>query len=189
MDEYLFISQEYLFENSIINNNVDFKNLRSTIIHVQDIYLQKILGTKFYEDLISKGLSSPSGFSADEITLIKKYIQKTILWYVMLESTPEFKFKYMNKGVMVKNSDNSQGADTRDLLMLMDRWRIKAEQYAELLTDYLKFTTNSVTMFPKYWESNCVGLEAANTNYSTGIDLDDYNHEQEEPKKIIIISN
>jgi hypothetical protein len=186
MDEYLFISPSFLIENSVINGNVDFEKLRPTIIHVQDIYLQQILGTKMYEDLQSKGLSSPVGFNSDEILLIKKYIQKTLLWYVLMESSPEFKFKYMNKGVMVKNSENSQAADTRDLLMLMDRWKIKAEQYAELLTKYLKFNSS---LFPKYYDVSCEGLNASDTNYTTGIDLDsDIYAKEEECKRTIIIS-
>jgi len=186
MDEYLFISQDYLIENSIINSNVDYKNLRSTIIMVQDIYLQQILGTVMYEDLCAKGLASPRGFNSDEITLIKKYIQKTLMWYVLMESTPEFKFKYMNKGVMVKSSENSQAADTSDIFKLMDMWRIKAEQYAELLTKYL---TNNTDLFPTYLDYTCEGLNASTTNYSTGIDLDTDIYEQGKPTKIIISVN
>lgn len=183
MDEYLFISESYLKENSVINNNVDYKNLRPTIIMVQDIYLQAILGTAMYEDMQAKGLASPRGFNADEINLIQKYIQKTLLWYVLMESTPDFKFKYMNKGVMVKSSENSQAADTKDIMFLMDKWQKKAEQYAEMMTKYLTF---NVTKFPKYNDCTYVGMNANDTNFSIGIHLDDYYHEQEEPKKIII---
>jgi hypothetical protein len=186
MDEYLFISQDYLIENSIINSNVDYKNLRAAIITAQDIYLQQILGTPMYEDMCAKGLASPRGFNSNEINLIKKYIQKTLLWYVLMESTPEFKFKYMNKGVMVKSSDNSQSADTSDIFKLMDMWRIRAEQYAELLTKYL---TNNSSLFPKYLDYTCEGLNASTTNYSTGIDLDTDIYEQDKPKKIIISVN
>lgn len=177
MDEYLFISEEYLKDNSIINNNVDYKNLRSTIIMAQDIYLQEKLGTPMYEDLCTKGLANT--FSADEISLIKKYIQKTLLWYVLMDSTPEFKFKYMNKGVMVKSSDNSQGAETKDIMMLMDHWRVKAEQYAELLTKYLRL---NISKFPKYYEYTTTGMNHIENNYTTGIYLDEY--EQEEYYKI-----
>lgn len=169
MDEYLFISQDYLTENSIINNNVDYKILRPTIIMAQDIYLDAVLGTPLYEDLCTKGLAVT--LNANEILLIKKYIQKPLLWYVLMESTPEFKFKYMNKGIMVKSSENSQGADTKDIMMLMDHWRVKAEAYAEKLTRYLKA---NVTKFPKYNEYTETGTRANNGNYTTGFYLDDY---------------
>lgn len=183
MDEYLFISESYLKENSVIDGNVDYKNLRPTIVMVQDTYLQEILGTTMFEDLQTKGLASPRGFNADEITLIKKYIQKTILWYVLMESTPEFKFKYMNKGVMVKNGENSSAADTSDIMMLMDHWKKKAEMYRELLKNYLTFNN---TKFPKYDDITCVGINASKSSFTIGIHLDDYDHEQEEPRKIII---
>ena len=83
MDEYLFVSEDYLVQNSVIDGNVDFKNITSTIIHSQDIHLQKILGTPLFEDLCAKGLGSPS-FNSNEIFLIKKYIQKTLLWYILM---------------------------------------------------------------------------------------------------------
>jgi hypothetical protein len=184
MDEVLFISEDFLKSNSVISNNADFEKIVPIIIGVQDIQLQQILGTPLYEDLKTKYSASPSSLNSDEITLIKNYIQKVILHYVVMESTLDFKFKYMNKGVMVKNAENSQPADTKDLLMLMDRSRVKAEQYAEILTRYL---TCNTTKFPKYTEITTVGLNASNTNYTTGIYLDDdYHYEQGEPKKIII---
>jgi hypothetical protein len=61
----------------------------------------------------------------------------------------------MNKGVMVKNSDNSQPADTQDLKMLMDGYTIKADKYSELLTNYLKYNQ---TLFPKYYEYTITGI-------------------------------
>ena len=114
MDEYLFVSEKFLKDNSVVDNNVDYENITSTIIHCQDIHLQKVLGTPLFEDLCAKGLGSPS-FNSNEIFLIKKYIQKTLLWYILMELPPEFKFMSMNKGIMVKSSENSQAADTGDI--------------------------------------------------------------------------
>lgn len=185
MDEYLFVSEDYLVQNSVIDGNVDFKNITSTIIHCQDIHLQKVLGTPLFEDLCAKGLGSPS-FNSNEIFLIKKYIQKTLLWYILMELPPEFKFKYMNKGIMVKSSDNSQPADTGDIKWMMNRCKIKAEDYGNLLKDYLICHT---TLFPKYLECTTFGLNSANTVFSTGLALDEDYYEQEKPKIIIVSSS
>lgn len=185
MDEYLFVSEDYLVQNSVIDGNVDFKNITPIIIQCQDRYLQKILGTPLYEDLCAKGLGSPS-FSSDEITLIKKYIQKTLLWYILAASPINFKFKWMNKGIMVKNSENSQAAETNDIKWIINHCTIIAEDYGNLLKDYLLCHT---TLFPKYLECTTFGLNSANTVFSTGLALDEDYHEQEKPKIIIVSSS
>lgn len=185
MDEYLFVSEQFLKDNSVIDNNVDYDKITSAIIHTQDIHLQKILGTPLFEDLCAKGLGSPT-FNSDETTLIKKYIQKTVLWYLLMELPIEFKFKWMNKGIMVKSSDNSQAADTPDIKWLINHAKTKAEDYAQLLTDYLCFNS---TLFPKYNERSNFGLVPSDTNFSCGLALDEYYDEQEKPKIIIVSSS
>ena len=181
MTESLFISEDFLKNNSVINGNVDYDLLKPTIIMAQDFYIQEILGTNLFEDLVSKIQSNT--LNSDETILIQKYIQKTLMWFVLMESTLDFKFRLMNKGVMVKSSENSQPADTKELLMLMDNRRNKAERYAELLTKYLTF---NMKKFPNYRTTTLTGMNASSTNYTTGIYLDDENTDNEKPKKIII---
>lgn len=169
MDEFLFISETFLKDNSMINDNVDFKNLRSTIITAQDIHLEAILGTALYEDLVAKGIANT--FNADELVLIRKYIQKVMIWYTIMESTPEFKLKYMNKGIMIKSSDNSQSGTQEDIRFLESRAKIKSEIYAEKLTKYL---LNNNSKFPKYDEFSISGTNPNRNNYTLGIYLDNY---------------
>ena len=180
MADVFFISKTYLEEMSVINENTDWKILKPTIIMVQDIYLQKILGTPLYNDLKTKLIADITlATYPNEKALIDNYISKALVWYIKMEATMEFKFRYMNKGVMVKNSDNSQPADTNDLKYLMDKWRVNAEMYAQLLTDYLIMNTQT---FPKYLEVDNSGMVAKQKNYTSGIYLQDYgkNNQSEE---------
>lgn len=180
MADVFFISKTYLEEMSVINENTDWKILKPTIIMVQDIYLQKILGTPLYNDLKTKLIADITlATYPNEKALIDNYISKALIWYIKMEATMEFKFRYMNKGVMVKNSDNSQPADTNDLKYLMDKWRVNAEMYAQLLTDYLIMNTQT---FPKYLEVDNSGMVAKQKNYTSGIYLQDYgkNNQSEE---------
>lgn len=180
MADVFFISKAYLEEMSVINENTDWKILKPTIIMVQDIYLQKILGTPLYNDLKTKLIADITlATYPNEKALIDNYISKALVWYIKMEATMEFKFRYMNKGVMVKNSDNSQPADTNDLKYLMDKWRVNAEMYAQLLTDYLIMNTQT---FPKYLEVDDSGMVAKQKNYTSGIYLQDYgkNNQSEE---------
>ncbi len=186
-EDVLFITQEYLKENSVINDNADFELIKPTIIMCQDVYLQQSLGTALYEDLKlavinyngSPSITIPTNYS----NLITFKIQKMLLWYVQMESLPLLKFRFENKGIMVKSSENSTPIDTNDLKFMMDRARIKAEHYSELLT---KFLIDNNNLYPKYNEISCNGLNPTDSAYTTGIYLpDDFNDEDYNFKKYI----
>lgn len=167
----LFVTEEYLQQNSIINDNADWKLIQPTIIGVQDIYIEQILGTQLYEDLKTKIDADPTlAGNPTDLALIKNYIQPVILWYVQMEAMPIFKYRFMNKGVMVKQSENSQPISESELNQQMDRFRIKAEVYAERLRKYLVYHAGD---FPKYYEFLSEGKRPVRSAYSTGIDLGD----------------
>jgi hypothetical protein len=167
MADVLFIQEDYFKKLAGVDGNVDWKKLESTIIMVQDIYIQKILGTNLYNDLKTKIISSPTmALYPNEKALINEYIAKALAWYVKMEASPDFKFAYQNKGIQVKSGDNSSSADISDVKFLMDKWRIHAERYAQLVTDYLIMNTNT---FPKYLEVSNTGMNPTMRNYTNGV--------------------
>ena len=48
----LFVSEEYLLENSVINENVAYTQIRPTLVKVQDMHIQPALGSALYLSLI-----------------------------------------------------------------------------------------------------------------------------------------
>jgi hypothetical protein len=46
----LFLSQQYLKDKSLINDNTDWELLQPSLIMLQDLKLQQILGTPLFED-------------------------------------------------------------------------------------------------------------------------------------------
>lgn len=166
MAEILYISQQYLKDNSIIADNADFELIKPTIVMVQDIYLQQVLGTQLYEDLRTK--IGAGTLNSDEKNLIDKYLLKTLLWYIQMEVAPVLRYRYQNKGVMVKSSENSQPVSESELRTHMDWCRVKAEQYAQLTTDYLRVNSS---LFPKYNDYVGYGIRRNSMDYTTGVDL------------------
>lgn len=171
-EDVLFITQEYLNDNSIINDNADFELIRPTIIMCQDIYLQSAIGTCLYEDLklaiINYNAIPSVQIPLNYRNLIEFKISKMLLYYVLMEALPLLKFRYENKGIMVKNSENSSAIDTGDLKYLMDRERNKAEMYKDLLIKYLN---SNASLYPKYEVCGCDGLSPDKSAFSTGIYL------------------
>ena len=171
MADVLFIQEDYFKKLAGVDGNVDWKKLESTIIMVQDIYIQSLLGTPLYEDLKTKIIADPDLSSyTNEKNLINNYIAKCLAWYIKAEASYSFKFAYQNKGIQVKNSANSSAADTDDVQLIKDEWTLKAKAYGNLLKDYL--VANSST-FPKYLEYTNSGMNSSRKNYINGIYIRD----------------
>ena len=166
--EVLFISENYLKTSSVINDNADMKILTPTIFWVQDSYLQSILGTDLFEEM--KTQINANTVSVANSYLLDNYILKILVNYTLMESTPEFKYRYMNKGLMVKSSDNSQSIDPTEMQYEMDRWRSRAEFYSERLRTYLR---KNVSLYPLYVSNMTYDKIKPNRNsFTTGIYLE-----------------
>lgn len=164
----LFLSQQYLKDKSLINDNTDWELLQPSLIMIQDLKLQQVLGTPLFEDLQNKIIAGT--LNTDETKLITKYIQKFLHWYVLMEATTILKYRYTNKGVMVKSSENSQPISESEMKVVKDEWRSIAEEYGQLLIKYL---VKNSGLFPLYNTYNSEGMYRSRTNLSTGIFLND----------------
>lgn len=172
MADVYIVKNEYLKSLSGINNNTDFDLLKPTIIMVQDIYIQQILGTPLYNDLKNKIIADDTlATYPNEKALINDYIAKVIVWYVKMESGINLNYRYTNAGVQLKNGENNNHSDLNDIKYLMEKWRMTAERYAQLLTDHLLI--NTVT-FPKYLERTLDGMNPLKKNYTNGVYIRDY---------------
>lgn len=142
------------------------KIITPTIKLCQDKYIKPILGT----DLFNEILGQIPTLTALNQTLMNDYILPCFLQYIVFEATPVFKYRYANKGVMVKNSENSQAVDFDEMRWLMDKWRNNAEWYAEQATKYLVQYASS---YPLYLANTTPDKICPNkSNYQTGIFLD-----------------
>jgi hypothetical protein len=167
MADVFFISETKLKELSGVDDNMDFKRLKPTIIAVQDIYIQKILGTNLYNDLKTKLTADVTlATNPNEKLLLDEYIAKVVVWYVKMESSLDIQFQYTNKAVMTKSGENAQPVQTSDLKYIMNQWRMNAERYSQLLTDYLIINE---ALFPKYTEASLAGMNPIQRNYTNGI--------------------
>jgi hypothetical protein len=164
----LIISENYLKENSVINGNADMKVITPTIKLVQLKYIRPLLGTDLYDEILSQ-IGSNTVTPANQ-TLLDDYVYDCMLYYVLCECTPVFKYRYANKGVMVKNSENSSAADLTEIQWLMDKWRNNAEQMAEICTKFLREESN---IYPLYYENDeCYKIKPNKTNFTSGLYLE-----------------
>ena len=161
----LFISETYVKNNTLIDENVDVRLLLPSITDAQELRIHPICGTPLYDDLKAK--ITATTLNADEIKLLDEYIAPSMLQWTMYECSASMLFKYRNKSVATKSSENSQPIDFQDLQFLRDEWKNKAEERDKRLINYLG---DNSTLFPKYNE-NSDDLNPRRTAYQTSFYL------------------
>ena len=168
--DVLWMTEDYFKDNSILNENVDWRVVQPIMILVQDQYIHPILGTNLFDEIANEIYASTT--TAANETLLNLYIRKTIIWYVLSELAPALKYRYQNKGLMIKNSENSSAASLEEVQFTKNEYKEKAEWYAERITKFL--IENSAT-YPSYFNGTITGDDIVpnSTNFTSSLFLDD----------------
>lgn len=158
-----FITTDYVYKWSVIENNVDADLITKFIWKAQDLNIQSTIGENLYRKLIN---DCPN-FTGQYLTLVKDFIQPAQCEWVVYHALPFINFKLTNKAVSQKSSDNSNPSGLDDLKWLRDQVRTNAEFYSERIKDYIK---NNPSAFPEFFTTtNTFEVKPNKTNYFSGI--------------------
>lgn len=168
MANVIFISEQYIKDSSYIDENVDIKLLRNSILETQEIRIRSIIGTALYDELASQ-ITSGSKTTLNN-TLLDSYIKPALKYWVLLDSALILTFKVMNKSIVKRTSENSETIQVTDLDRLMNFFKDRAEYYSERITKYLIENESSYPLFTE--PGNGVDTEHPKfNNYSQGLYL------------------
>lgn len=164
----LFISEAVLIDNSIINENISYTQIRPTIIKAQEMYIQPITGSDLYKDLASKIIAGT--ITGNNQILLEDYIQPALIQWILVELPYVLAFKYMNKNMVRRSSTESSSMNMEEMRMAMDKLKNDAEWYSERVTKYLQENEN---LFPLFMNpsSKIDTIIPTGTNYQTGMVL------------------
>ena len=163
-----FLSENYLKENSPINDNVDMKLLKTAIIDAQEIHILESLGTGLYNDLSAKVVAG--SLSSTEESFIETYLRPALKNWSIVEGIPLLLFKLTNKTVATSDSDNSKPVEYADMRYMVNLYRTKAEVFTQRMKNYL--IANS-TLFPTYGSETAYdAISPSGTTYTTSWYLD-----------------
>ena len=141
----LFTSEQAIKDTTYLDENVDMKLLRDTIELCQDKYILPLVGTAIYNELNTQVTTNT--VSAQNTTLLDTYIQKVLRWWVLYEGVDVLTYKFMNKSVVKKNSENSSPIDTEEIRRLMEKFRTNAEMYSQRMTDFFLANLSTYTLY------------------------------------------
>ena len=177
MADALWIDEDYLMANSVIAENSDMKVITPNILYVQDAYIKPLLGTTLFN--VVQAEINAQVYSSRIQTLLNDYLYKVIMNYVLSESASDFAYRWTNKGLMQKNSENSQPIQPEQLKTVQEKYKNRAEVFAERTTNYL---LQYATTYPEYLTGNTTidSVQPNVTNFKTGISMGDNDSDRNE---------
>ena len=149
MANTLLISEQKIKAFTNINRNVDMDTIRAEIGIAQDIHLQTLLGSKFYNHLLSQVSSTGNTFNADELTLVNDYIAPYLIQTAYFEMIPHLHYRTMNRAIVVGDMESATGVDIETMKYLRTIQQQRTDFYKMRLQDYLQ-TGRGQNLFPAY---------------------------------------
>jgi hypothetical protein len=164
----LLVSAEKVKSFSNVNSNLDEQLLLPNIQISQEIGLHNILGTQFYEHILTA--SQAGTLTSAETTLLEDYIAPYLLWRAVYEAIPEMYMRMMNKGISIGESPNAKAVDRGDMSYLRNIHQSRYEWYSQRLQDYLQPRNEDFPLYFQY-NSNDGGIPKSSVNYFGGIHI------------------
>lgn len=164
--EGLFISENYIKNNTAIDENVNVRKILPTVSWCQRAYIERVLGTELFEDLLGK-IAPTDTLAGNDLILVEKYVSPALVWWVMFEAQVEMLYTFRNKSVSKDNSDHGQPVDYTEHRYLRDTYKKRAEEMTQRLEAYLCANTS---LFPLYGTASTSDkIVATDINPSTSI--------------------
>lgn len=138
MSKVLFVNERTIKDSSIIEETLDSKILKVTVLEIQDLDLKPIIGKPLYKELEDQVIAK-SQDSAYEIP--QKYldmlevIKPFLIYGVLSQLAIPLTYKVTNKGFAVKDDTNADVQSGRDLQYVMNFYRTKYDAYRLRLTE------------------------------------------------------
>jgi hypothetical protein len=145
----LLISEVKLKAFTNINKNVDIDVLKAEVQIAQDIDLQTILGSKFYNHLLDQVSATGNTFNADETILVNDFVQPYLIQTAYFNAMPQLMYRTMNRGIVEGTMENAQSVDIGTMQYLRNIQKQRADFYSQRLIDYL-LTGRGQNKFPDY---------------------------------------
>ena len=178
----LMISEQSFKDFTVASNNIDLKNVTQVIKMTQDRYIHPICGTGLYDKiltLISAGTIGNGG-NAVYKTFLDDYLTDTLFNYVLGELPMAMQYKFVNKGVVKRTSENTQEPSFAELQSISEYYKGYAQWYAERSINYL--CANS-TLYPEYLNpgSDITTIMPVSNQYKVAINLGNGDYEDYRP--------
>lgn len=149
MENRFFIPIKLIKDKGYTESNVADNMITTTLRRVQDINLQKILGTTFFKHLLAA--IKDDTLTVDETELIDDYIAPYLIAQCDYKVSPHLVNQIRNKSVG-RSADDEHFTTSTDanVLKLQDDLRADAHSYRTTLIGYLKDNCDKFEKYKNY---------------------------------------
>lgn len=153
MDQVLLVSENKLKAFTGMHQNVRIDDIAPYIVQAQDLYLQPLLGTRFFKRL--KEAVVTGTLTQDETHFLDEYISSMLIQRAFAISIPFIKYKIVDKGILSGTSETAEGTDLAEVKYLIGKVEDAAEFYATRLKEFL---FDNISMFEEYLSPGIKGM-------------------------------
>ena len=139
-----FITETYLKNNTPITKNVDVKDVTPYIRPASDMRVQSILGTYFYEYLLTA--YNAQSLSSSEEALVEK-VQPVVAWRAAENAAFGLSYQLKNKGIQSQFGDYSQNVSQSEVAFVMDHYGQMAAFFEKRL---INFILENKDLYPQF---------------------------------------
>jgi len=138
MTTTFIISEAKIREFTTLNEMVDSALIKNGIRVASDVHLQRIIGTKLYDSILSQIDAGPTWTNSNYQNLVDKYIQDFLLYAAYYEILEAVMFRPRNNGLLSPTGgDNSEKVDVNTYDKLRQSALNKMEFYGDRLSNYI----------------------------------------------------
>ena len=140
--EVVLINEELFKENSPIKDDTIITKFVPYISIAQKMYIERILGKPLTDELKDQvKAASRTGATSDKITpenqALILILAPALSFYAVYQGIPFHWAAIVNKGITVRESENSKAVDIKDIAQLRRWLKGDAEEFSRDLIDYL----------------------------------------------------
>lgn len=140
--EVVLINEELFKENSPIKDDTIITKFVPYISIAQKMYIERILGKPLSDELKDQvKAASRTGATSDKITpenqALILILAPALSFYAVYQGIPFHWAAIVNKGITVRESENSKAVDIKDIAQLRRWLKDDAEEFSRDLIDYL----------------------------------------------------
>lgn len=156
---------------TVIQRNVEATHLEPYIDIAQNIHTKELLGVALYDQLtgdvtLDTVADTYNAADTDLNNLLIK-LRPSVSYWVFYEALPFLWARVTNKGLVFKNSENSQPLARTDMIELRKQVHNWAENYDN---EVLTFIKNNLSLYPNFRE--CQDRQKHPLKYFSGIQFD-----------------
>lgn len=152
MTTTFIISEAKLRQFTDINDSVDSALIKNAVREAQDIHLQRIIGTKLYDSILSQIDAGPTWTNSNYETLVNAYIQDFLLYAAYYEALFAIQVRPRNNGLLTPTGgENSIEVDRAMFNAKRQSVENKMEFYADKLAAYI---SEEQALFPELNSAN-----------------------------------